>query len=100
MVSAILQHLLLQLDVPSPLERRDPEPLRRMKRGVAHNKGVGVRPGDGYAQQLTCQNVGRGVKTSHEGVLARREPAVGTLRPPQPELDTLGPAAGGGRRSR
>ena len=52
MVSAILQNQWQQLDVPSPLERRDPEPLRLMERGVAYDEGVGVRPGDGYAQQL------------------------------------------------
>ena len=71
-----------------------------MEQGVAHDEGVGVRPGDGYAQQLACQNVGRGIEASHVGVLARREPAVGTLRPPQPELSTLGPVAGGGRPRR
>ena len=56
-----------------------------------------MRPGDGYTQQLACQNVGRGVESSHVGVLARRESTAGTLCPPQLKLDTLGLAEGCGR---
>mmetsp|Transcript_17892 Transcript_17892/g.51270 ORF Transcript_17892/g.51270 Transcript_17892/m.51270 type:complete len:280 (+) Transcript_17892:1126-1965(+) len=51
---------------------------------------MGVRSGDGDAEPLARLDVGGAVESAEVGILGGREAAVGTLGPPEAELDELG----------
>src|SRR3954470_126119 len=48
---------------------------------------MGMGPADGDPERLAREDVRRSGTAPHEGGAARGEPAVGALRPPEPEFD-------------